>query len=115
MPKHLSHKLGSAKDTLEKGTISFVVLIHESSSITRTATCLNPFLILAKVAFRDIWGESRREGLSVVGAHVDLLVLLSAHRDRLAVVVDLPPVLALRPAGVDPGVEENLKRKLVQS
>ena len=53
--------------------------------------------------------------MSVVGAHVDLLVLLPAHRDRLAVVVDLPPVLALRPAGVDPGVEENLKRKLVRS
>ena len=53
--------------------------------------------------------------MSVVGAHVDLLVLLPSHRDRLAVVVDLPPVLALRPAGVDPGVEENLKRKLVQS
>ena len=77
---------------------------------TRTATCLNPFLIFAKVAFRDIWGESRREGLSVVGAHVDLLVLLPAHRDRLAVVVDLPPLLALRSAGVDPGVEENLKK-----
>ena len=115
MPKHSSHKLGSAKDTLEKGTVSFVILINDSSTITRAATCLNPFLILAKVAFRDIWGESRREGLSVVGAHVDLLVLLPAHRDRLAVVVDLPPVLALCPAGVDPGVEENLKRKLVQS
>ena len=90
-------------------------MINDSCTITKAATCLNPFLILAKVAFRDIWGESRREGLSVVGAHVDLLVLLPAHRDRLAVVVDLPPVLALRPAGVDPGVEENLKRKLVQS
>ena len=53
--------------------------------------------------------------MSVVGAHIDLLVLLPSHRDRLAVVVDLPPVLALCPAGVDPGVEENLKRKLVQS
>ena len=90
-------------------------MINDSCTIKKAATCLNPFLILAKVAFRDIWGESRREGLSVVGAHVDLLVLLPAHRDRLAVVVDLPPVLALRPAGVDPGVEENLKRKLVQS
>ena len=110
MPKHLSHKLGSSKDTLEKGTISFVVLIHESSSITRTATCLNPFLILAKVAFRDIWGEGWREGLFVDCAHIYLLVLLPAHRDRLAVVVDLPPVLALSPAGVDPGVEENLIR-----
>ena len=48
--------------------------------------------------------------MSVVGADIDLLVLLPSHRDRLAVVVDLPPVLALRPAGVDPGVEENLKR-----
>ena len=83
--------------------------------ITRAATCLNPFLIFAKVTFRDIWGQGRREGLSVVGADVDLLVLLPAHRDRLAVVVDRPPVLALRSAGVDPGVEENLKRKLVQS
>ena len=51
--------------------------------------------------------------MSVVGAHIDLLVLLPAHRDRLAVVVDLPPVLALSPAGVDPGVEENLNCRLV--
>ena len=83
--------------------------------ITRAATRLNPFLIFAKVAFRDIWSQSRREGLAVVCAHIDLLVLLPSHRDRLAVVVDLPSVLALCPAGVDPGVEENLKRKLVQS
>ena len=50
-----------------------------------------------------------------LGAHpfheqLRVRVLLPAHRDRLAVVVDLPPVLALRPAGVDPGVEENLIR-----
>ena len=85
-------------------------MISENSTITRSATCLNPFLILAKVAFRDIRGQGRREGFSVVGADIDLLVLLPAHRDRLAVVVDLPPVLALSPAGVDPGVEENLIR-----
>ena len=68
---------------------------------------LNSLLIFAEVAPWYIWSERWSEGLAVVGAHVDLLVVLPTDRDRLPMVVDLPPVVALRPTRIDPGVKEH--------
>ena len=68
---------------------------------------LNSLLIFAEVAPWYIWSECWSEGLAVVGAHVDLLVVLPTDRDRLPMVVDLPPVVALRPTRIDPGVKEH--------